>query len=163
MLAIKWVIVGSVSEEAKAELFEGTDFKLDVRFPYQRGTIAVYRASSSVEMIELVSSGQGKAVFERSGTDKLTVKLRGIRGAPTVIVKEAYFPTWCAMADGLPIEVYEDPEGFIALRPPEGVNEITLQQKPARPHIYYLSEITFLGMLFGIALINTRARMRRGR
>ena len=163
MLAIKWVIVGSVSDETKAELFEGTDFKLDVRFPYQKGTIAVYRASGSVEMIELISSGQGKAVFERGGTDRFTMKLQGIRGAPTVIVKEAYFPTWRAMADGLPIEVYEDPEGYIALRPPEGVNEITLQQKPASAHTYYLSEITFLGMLFGIALIKTRARMRSGR
>lgn len=163
MLAIKWVIVGSVSEEVKSELFEGTDFKLDVRFPYQHGTIAVYRASGSVEMIEMISSSPGKAVFERGGTDRFTVRLLEIRGAPTIIVKEAYFPTWYAISDGAPIEVHEDPEGFIVLKPPEGVSEITLQQKPVSPHTYYLSGITLIGILFCLVLIKARARMRRGR
>jgi len=162
LLAIKWVIVGSIAEETRSKLFEGTDFKLDVQFPYQQGTIAVYRTSGPAEIVEMIPSDSGKATFERAGTDRITVKLTEVRGAPTVVVKEAYFPTWHATSNGLPIEVCVDSEGFIVLKPPEGASEITLQQKQDSAYTFYSFNATMLGLLLSLAIINARGRIRRG-
>jgi len=162
LLAIKWVIVGNVIEETRSGLFNGTHFELDAQFPYQEGTITVYRSSELIEMAELIPSDAGKVALSRDGPDRLTLKL-DIRGSPTVVIKEAYFPTWRAVSGGALLDIGKDSDGFITMRVPSGATEIILYHKPVDFTVYYLSAATLVVLLLFVGLNLTRRKILAGR
>ena len=163
LLAIKWVIVGRVKEETKLELFNETHFRLDAQIPYEEGTIAVYRSSEDIEMTELTPSDAGKAEFIRNGSDILTIRFSDVHGTPILVVKEAYFPTWRATSDGIPIAVQGNSEGFITIRLPEGVKEIVLSHEPVDQRTYYMSLVVFATSLLFVGACFARRRLVRRR
>jgi len=158
LFAIKWVMVGKVDEGVRLSLFNGTNFELDARFSYDDGAITVYRSSEPIDMAELVPSDTGKAVLSRDSPDVLTLKL-DLRGSSTVVIKEAYFPTWHAVSAGVPLDIEKDSEGFMMIRVPVGVTEIKLYHKPVDLRMYYLSAVTLVVLLLLMGFDLTRRRI----
>ncbi len=151
LLAIKWVIVGKVAEDTRLNLFNGSYFELDAQFPYQEGTITVYRSSQQIEMVELIPPDAGEVVLRRDSPDVLTLKL-DIRGNSTLIIKEAYFPTWRAVSNGAPLDIAGNSEGFMTMKAPQGAKEIKLYHKPIDFTVYYLSAATLAASLLFVGL-----------
>jgi len=146
LFAIRWVIVGKVDEDVRLSLFNETNFRLDAQFSYEDGAITVYRSSEPTDMAELVPPDTGKVVLSRDSPDVLTLRL-DLRGTSTVVIKEAYFPTWRAVSAGVPLDIEKDSEGFMTIRVPVGVTEIKLYHKPVDLSIYYLSAVTLAVLL----------------
>ncbi len=163
MLAIKWVLVGRVPEETRIQLFNETSFRSDSQFAYKQGDITVYRTSEPIEMAELSPSDAGNAVFSRDGPDKFSLKFSDTRGEPSVVVKEAYFPTWRAIANDREIEIRKDEEGFMLITPPHGTTEVVFQQKPTQLSRYYLSCVTLAVSLLVVVADWIPGNRRKGR
>jgi len=162
LFAIKWVIVGKVDEEVRSSLFNGTNFKSDAQFSYEEGAITVYRSSELIGMAELIPQSTGEVVLTRESPDVLTLKL-DVHGSSTVIIKEAYFPTWRAISAGAPLDISKDPEGFMTIRVPAGVTEVKLYHKPIDLSVYYLSAVTLAVLLTLIGYEFARRRTPAGR
>jgi len=160
--AIKWVIVGKVDEDIRLDLFNGTRFKSDAQFQYDEGEITVYCSSEPINMAELVPPDTGKVVLSRDSPDVLTLKL-DLRGSSTVVIKEAYFPTWRAVSAGASLDVGRDSEGFMTIKAPVGVTEIRLYHNPVNLSTYYLSAATLavLLLLIGFDIAKRKVATRR--
>jgi len=162
LFAIKWVIVGKVAEDTRSSLFNGTHFELDAQFPYEEETISVYRSSEPIEMAELIPPYTGKVVLSRDGPDVLALRL-DIRIDSTVLIKEAYFPTWRATSEGAPLKITQDSEGFMTIRVSSGVTEVKLYHNAVDFRTYYLSAATMGVLLLLIGLDLTKRRIHVGR
>ena len=149
VFAIKWVVVGKVDEEVRLSLFDGTDFEYDASIAYEDGAIMVYRCSEPVSMAEAASPFAGEVAVSRDSADVLRLTLDGGWDG-LLVVREAYFPTWRAVSAGVSLDIEKDPEGFIMIRVPSGVKEITLYHKPIDPSAYYLSVATTAALLLVI-------------
>jgi hypothetical protein len=61
--------------------------------------------------------------------DQMQISVHTTEAVTTILVKEAYFPTWIATADGGPLTVNRDSStGYIFLILPAGTREVTLYQ-----------------------------------
>lgn len=163
VLAIGWVIVGAVPEEVRTDLFRGTQFKLDAHFRYEDGMMTVYRSLKPAKMTELDPPDAGEVILKRDGPDRLMLKL-SVRGSPTLIIKEAYFPTWRAVSNDTPLNIRKNAEGFMTIVIPLGATEIEVYQKPADPTLYYISVTALVTLLLTVVLVFAQRRVlaRRG-
>lgn len=67
----------------------------------------------------------------RPDPDRITLKTSPTATITTVVIKEAYFPTWAAEADGVSISVKrEQSTGFISLDVPTQTHEVNVYQRP---------------------------------
>ncbi|MFH0848917.1 MAG: 6-pyruvoyl-tetrahydropterin synthase-related protein [archaeon] len=125
LLAIKWVLVGKLESPATS-LFNGSSFVLDATFSYQDGKIDVYRTSKSIGFVEITPSQGVSWVLDRPTPDRMLIDLKGLRHNATVTVKEAYFETWRAKADGAQLKLAKDKTGYITFQAEENMSKIEL-------------------------------------
>jgi hypothetical protein len=163
LLAIKWVVIGKVAEETRFELFNDTGFKFDAQFPYEKGDITVYRTSEPIEMVDMFPSNTGNAVFSRDGPDRFVLKFLNVYGAQSVVIKEAYSPSWSARVDSRNIEILQDKEGFMEITFPQGATEVIFEQKPIELSRYYLSFATVLVSLLFVGVDRILRNLSKGR
>lgn len=148
LLAIKWVVVGNITDETRQSLFNGTSFELDAAFPYPEGTITVYRSSEPIQLAEIVPPGTGKISLIRLGPDRISLKLTDLRNASEVAIKEAYFPSWHAVSANTILQVSGDPNGFMRIRITFESGEVLVYQEPFDRNAHYVSAATVVVMIF---------------
>jgi len=128
-LDIGWVIIGGHS--LAEQVMTGTNFTEQLAVPYQtiQGPIdlIVYKAAKPPSMIKAGSSNHLTLTYVTP--DKMILDFTPPSQTGVVIVKEAFFPTWAATADGQRLSVTADPAtGYVLLNVPPGIHQIILYQ-----------------------------------
>lgn len=161
-LDIGWVIIGGRS--LAESVMNGTDFTEQLAVPYQtvQGSIdlVVYKATSPPSMLE--SSGVNPTVSYVT-PDKMILNFNPPSLSARIVVREAFFPTWTANADGRTIQVSSDSAtGFILLDVPAGTHQVILHQN-TNSSIWNLTSAVTLVLCVALAgvLLSVRRRSRR--
>jgi len=125
LLDITWVIIGDNGTLASA-LMAGTGFAEQFTVPYGNVQLVVFK---HLEPQSLVYGNVNVTTLSRPNPDRINISIQATDDTTAVIVKEAYFPTWRATADGYPITVRRDNStGYILLILPAGTQEVMLYQ-----------------------------------
>ncbi len=158
-LDITWVMIGSA--DIASALMQGTGFIQQLSVPYGSQEILVYKASVPPSFVETVPN-ESLPKIESPNPDELVLTYSANSLASRIIIKEAYFPTWHATADGQTVKVEKDAAtGYMLLQVPAGVHQVILYQETNSEiwnMLSILSMVVWLG--FGIALV-ARARSKR--
>jgi hypothetical protein len=125
LLDITWVIIGDNGTLASA-LMAGTGFAEQFSVPYGSVQLVVFK---HLEPQSLVDGNVNVTTLSSPNPDRINISIQATEDTTAVVVKEAYFPTWRATADGYPITVRRDNStGCILLILPAGTQEVMLYQ-----------------------------------
>jgi hypothetical protein len=135
-LDITWVIVGSeaiANQMMNALTQAGFAQQLTVQYPIatpgERGQLLVFKALSIPSYVD-GPEGFVEQVA-RPTPDKIILTVNQTSTSTIIVVREAYFPTWVAEADGASVSVMrEQYSGFMLLNVPPNTRELTIFQKP---------------------------------
>jgi hypothetical protein len=135
-------------------------FNEQLTVPYGKVDLKVYKAS---QVPSLIDSGQELSEsVARPNPDTIILTLKPIPSSNTLIVKEAYFPTWAATADGQALLVKREAgTGYIKLMIPAYTRQVTIYQKPGTNIWNALSLVSLLACVaLMAALLLKRGRWR---
>ena len=125
LLDITWVLIGDNGTLAPA-LMAGTTFTKELTVPYDGVQLVIYK---SLQSQSLVDGTVTVTAITNPNPDQININMQPTTNLTTVLVKEAYFPTWRATANGTPLSVSEDKtSGYILLSLPAGTENVTLYQ-----------------------------------
>ena len=155
LLDITWVIIGDNGTLASS-LMAGTDFTKDLSVPYDGVELVVYK---SVQSQSLVDGDVNVTGISSPTPDQINISIKPTVTSAAVLVKEAYFPTWRATANGAPLTVAEDKAtGYILLILPTGTESVTLYQYADQTVWSILSSITLIAIITLTAVAYVRDR-----
>lgn len=160
-LDLTWVIFGNRSSaDSLYTALRDANFTQEATIPYHPSDLLIFKASDPPTFVEapkgiLVDASQ-------PNPDKIELTLNPVTQHTTIVVKEAYFPTWAALADGRSISIGREPTtGYIQLTVPTGTRQITLYQTP-QPITWNMISIASLALcLAGTMLTLRKRRVRR--
>jgi 6-pyruvoyl-tetrahydropterin synthase related domain len=158
LLDITWVIIGDNGTLAAA-LMAGTDFTRELTVPYEGVQLMVYKSRQSSSLID----GEVNVTdISSPNPDQIKITIQPTQAATAILVKEAYFPTWRATANGHPLTVTQDKNtGYILLILPSGTQQVMLYQDVNQIAWGALSLIALITVLALTVIIGMRGR--RGR
>jgi hypothetical protein len=155
LLDITWVIIGDNGTLANA-LMGGTGFAKALTVPYDGVQLVVYK---SVQSPSLIDGDVNVTSISSPNPDRLNIKIQPIVTSTVMLVKQAYFPTWRATANGAPLTVAEDKTtGYILLILPAGTESVTLYQYADQTLWSLLSLITLTAIVVVTAVVCLRER-----
>jgi hypothetical protein len=127
-LDITWVIIGS--PRLANVLMNNANFTQQLFISYRPVDLVIYKINRVPSYVQPVSPNAVLPQISRPNPDRIILNYaNGSQGGPTIL-KEAYFPTWAATADGQQLMVQRDPStGYILLNVPAGAHEVVLFQK----------------------------------
>jgi len=153
-----WVIIGDNGTLAD-RIMKDAPFNEQLTVPYGKVDLKIYKA---IQVPSLVDSGQQPLEnVTRPNPDIIILSLKPIPSSNTLIVKEAYFPTWAAKADGQTLPVKSQPgTNYIMLQVPADTRQVIIYQKPATNLWNAVSIVSLLTCAGLIAWSLTRGRRR---
>ncbi len=172
LLDITWVMIGDNGTLANT-IMRNTNFTEQLNIPYgnvcktghqcTHVDLVVYKAMQTPSPIETTPASQDLISITRPNPDEIILRLNSPQQDRTMVVKEAYFPTWAATADGQNLPVMRDSDtGYILLMIPAGTTQVILYQKPATNIWNMISVISLIICLCLSAILLTR-RTKSGR
>lgn len=112
------------------ELMQNTNFTERLIVPYGNVNLVVYKSITLPSFIETNPSNLNLTSITRPNPDEIVMTFQPTRETSTVIVKEAYFPTWAGTANGSSLVVGKDSvSDYIQLTLPPNTNQVTLYQR----------------------------------
>jgi hypothetical protein len=158
VLDITWVIIGDNGSLAAA-LMDRTGFAERLVVPYASLQLVVYKF---LQPQSLVNGDANVTGISTPNPDQIYISMHSTEIVTPILVKEAYFPTWMATADGGPLLVSRDANtGYIRLMLPVGTREVTLYQNVNETVWNATSVITLIAALafaVGIRVRGNRVR-----
>jgi hypothetical protein len=128
LLDITWVIIGDNGVLAHSVMHDA-NFTEQLTVPYGSVNLVVYKSLKIPAFVTTVSGNLNMINTVSSNPDRMTISFQPSQEVATIMVKEAYFPTWTATADANPVVVGRDSAtGYILLTVPAGTSEISLYQ-----------------------------------
>jgi len=125
LLDITWVLIGDNGTLA-SYLMAGTCFTKALVIPYDGVELVIYKVLRSQSLIDGDVNVTG---VSSPNPDQIDINLQPTAAQAAVLVKEAYFPTWRATANGVPLSVgHDNATGYILLTLPAGTTRVTLYQ-----------------------------------
>jgi hypothetical protein len=113
------------------EIMHNTNFTEQLIVPYGGVNLVVYKSLTIPSYTTTDPSNLNLTSLARPGPDQIEMTFQPISQESTVLVKEAYFPTWAATANGVPLVVGKDAAtGYILLALPPGTERVNLYQRP---------------------------------
>jgi len=126
---VTWIMIGDNGTLA-GELMQNTNFTERLIVPYGNVNLVVYKSITLPSFIETNSSNLNLTSITRPNPDEIIMTFQPSPETSTVIVKEAYFPTWAGTANGSPLVVGKDSvNDYIQLTLPPNTNQVTLDQR----------------------------------
>jgi len=126
---VTWIMIGDNGTLA-GELMQNTNFTEQLVVPYGNVNLVVYKSITLPSFIETNSSNLNLTSITRPNPDEIIMTFQPSPETSTVIVKEAYFPTWAGTANGSPLVVGKDSvNDYIQLTLPPNTNQVTLDQR----------------------------------
>lgn len=130
MLDVTWVMIGDNGTLANM-LMKNANFKEQLIVSYGNVELIVYKALEIPSLVETGAPNVKVKSVTRANPDRIEVSFDAVPQTAMIVVKEAYFPTWAATADGRSLPVMRDSNtGYILLTVPAGTNQVALYQKP---------------------------------
>ena len=155
LLDITWVIIGDNGTLAAA-LMAGTGFTKELTIPYEGVPLVVYK---SLQSQSLVDGDVNVTAISSPNPDQINMSIQPTATPTAVLVKEAYFPTWRATANGAPLTVMEyKSTGYILLILPAGTESVKLYQHSDQAAWSLLSLITLTAILAITTAVYLRER-----
>jgi len=115
LLGIEWIMIGDLSNAEKHALLGNSSFTEVLSVPYRPSSISIYKTTHDVELVEVSPPGAFKVTVERVSPDHIHLGLTGAGDKAEIQIREAWFPTWVASADGKPLRLVRNSEGYIQL------------------------------------------------
>jgi hypothetical protein len=134
LLDVTWVMVGVVlGKNSLASSLIGTitqaNFTQQAVIPYQSVELVIFKARNVPEFVH--ADHTTVQTVSQPTPDKVIVELSPTRETSTILIKQAYFPTWAAEADGKSLVVEREPSsGYMQVIIPPNTAEVTLYQIP---------------------------------
>ncbi len=129
LLDVTWIMIGDNGTLA-GELMQSTNFTEQLIVPYGNINLVVYKSTTVPSFIETNSSNVNLTSVTSPNPDEIIMNFQPTPGTSTIIVKEAYFPTWVGTANGSPLVVGRDSvTGYILLTIPPDTTQVTLYQR----------------------------------
>ena len=154
-LDITWVMIGDNGTLASS-LMAGTGFAKELTVPYEGVELVVYKTLQSQS---LVDGDVNVTAVSTPTPDQINISVMPTAAPAAILVKEAYFPTWRATANGTPITVAEDKTtGYILLTLPAGTGSVMLYQDPDQTIWSLLSSITLTAIIVITLVVYSRER-----
>jgi hypothetical protein len=129
---VTWIMIGDTGTLA-GELMQNTNFTEQLVVPYGNVSLIVYKSITIPSFIQTNSSNLNLTSVTRPNPDEFVMTFQPSPETSTVIVKEAYFPTWAGTANGSPLVVGGDGgingTGYILLTLPPDTTQVTLYQR----------------------------------
>ena len=158
LLDITWVMIGDNGTLA-TEIMQNTNFTEQLIVPYGKVNLVVYKSLTVPSYVETEPSNLNLISLARPNPDQIEMTFQPIRQESTVLVKEAYFPTWAATANGVPLGVGRNSvTGYILLTLPPGTEQVTLYQKINDSLWNIVSLVTLMICLALTAVVLARRR-----
>jgi len=155
ILDITWVIIGDNGSLAAA-LMADTGFTKELTIPYEGVALVVYK---SLQSQSLVDGDVNVTATSSPNPDQIDINTQPVATPTNVLVKEAYFPTWRATANGASLTVAEDKTtGYILLAIPPGTENVQLYQYPDQAVWGLVSLITLIAILTIASILYLRER-----
>jgi uncharacterized membrane protein len=166
LLDVTWVMIGVVpgkSSLAASLIASITDanFTEQTIVPYQSVKLMIFKARNVPEFVE--AKGTSVKAVSQPTPDKIIVALSSNPKTARILIKEAYFPTWAAEADGKGLVVQrETSTGYIQVIVPPNTTEVTLYQVP-QPNTWNIVSVVSLAviLILGASLLLGERRSRR--
>lgn len=130
LLDVTWVMIGNASITNSLEgSITAANFTQQAVIPYQSGELMIFKIGNVPAFVE--AKGTHVQTVSRPTPDKIIVTLSPSSNPATILVKEAYFPTWAAETDrGSLIVQRESSTGFIQVIVPPDTSQLILYQTP---------------------------------
>ena len=113
-LEITWIVIGGWTIANAVVNQERFRFKLSI--PYNGTQILVFKSTS----VPNFSQGLRVEDFSSPTPNMILLTVAPNKGSQLVVIKEAFFPTWRATANGSPLSLTRDKTGYIQMViPPE--------------------------------------------
>jgi len=129
LLDITWVMIGDNGTLA-TEIMHNTNFAEQLTVPYGSVNLVVYKSLDPPSFVSSEGSNLTLTNLARPNPDEIKMKFQPTLQESTLLVKEAFFPTWAATANGVPLGVGKDSAtGYILLTLPPGTEQVTLHQR----------------------------------
>jgi hypothetical protein len=155
LLDITWVMIGDNGSLAAA-LMGGAGFAKQLVVPYGNLDLVVYK---SMQTQSYVDGDVNVTEISRPNPDQINIDIQPTEVVTKLLVKEAYFRTWRATADGWPVTVNDDQgTGYILLTLPPATREVMLYQEPNDIIWSAISIITLLAILVALAMFRRRRK-----
>jgi hypothetical protein len=141
----------------------GSHFAKELMIPYGSVELIVYKTNDAYSFID---GDVNVTEVSRPNPDEISINIYPTSANATILVKEAYFPTWRATANGEPVTVNDDKNtGYILLILPPGARAVTLYQQPDDLAWNALSLMTLLALLVASAILyhGKKTNLARGR
>lgn len=156
-LDVTWVVIGDNGTLANT-IMKNAPFNEQLTVPYGKVDLKVYKTSQVPSLID--SGPELSERVARPNPDTIILTLKPIPSSNTLIVKEAYFPTWAATADGQALLVKREAStGYIMLTIPAYTRQVIIYQKPGT-NIW--NAVSLVSLLACVALM-AALLLKRGR
>jgi hypothetical protein len=132
LLGIGWLMIGGVNQTEKSLLVEGSSFGEILVVPYEETYISIFKSTHDVTLVAASPPGQLEVAMERLSPDHIRLKISRSEArnkTVTIQVREAYFSSWVASADGKAIPIVKDDEGYIKLTVEPWITTIDITQE----------------------------------
>jgi hypothetical protein len=130
ILDVTWIVIGNGT--LAGELMQNTNFTEQLVVPYGNVNLVVYKSTTIPSFIETNTSNVNLTSVIVPNPDEIIMTFQPNPGTSTIIVKEAYFPTWAGTANGTPLLVGKDEStGYIQLTIPPDTTQVILYQRPS--------------------------------
>jgi hypothetical protein len=132
VLGIEWIMIGDLSNAEKQTLLGNSGFTEVLSIPYSPSSISIYKTTHDVELVDVFPPGAFQVTMERVSPDHIRLTLTGASDKAEIQIREAWFPTWVASADGKSIRIVRNSEGYIQLTAEQWMKtiDITHQTDP---------------------------------
>ena len=133
-LDVTWVMIGTqelasdmVDALSQAEFTKQLTVPYQMTAPFQGGELVIFKAQKVPSYVDAPEGFVQRVA--RPNPDKIMLNTSPSSRTTTIVVKEAYFPTWAAEADGKGLTVEKQQStGFIMLEVPPDTHNVTLYQ-----------------------------------
>jgi hypothetical protein len=134
-LDVTWVMIGNVTiANSLQKSFTAANFTQQTVIPYQSGELLIFKTGNVPAFVE--ARGASVQAVSQPTPDKIIVTLSPSSDTATIMVKEAYFPTWAAETGHESLIVQREPtNGFIQVTVPPETAQIILYQAP-QPNVW---------------------------
>ena len=158
LLDITWVMIGDNGTLA-TEIMHNANFTEQLAVPYGSVTLVVYKSLDPPSFVSSEASNLTLTSLARPTPDRIEMSFQPVPQERTLLVKEAFFPTWAATANGAPLSVERDSAtGYILLTLPPGTEQVTLYQKT---NDTLWNTISLVSLILCLALTATMLDRRR--
>jgi hypothetical protein len=157
-LDVTWVMIGNVTiANSLMSNITAANFTQQAVMPYQSGELLIFKTRNVPAFVE--ANGTSVQTVSRPTPDKIIVTLNPSPDTATIVVKEAYFPTWTAETGHESLIVQREPtDGFIQVTVPPETGQIIVYQAPQSNIWNILSAVSLAACVILSAIVILKER-----